>query len=265
MDTNEISSAATPPIAIFDSGIGGLSVLREALKILPSENYLYYADTDHVPYGNKSKDEVKKYVLAAAGFLNDQKIKMLVVACNTATSIAITELRNRFTFPVVGMEPAVKPAVSATKNKRVLVLATELTLKEQKFKDLVDKVDNEKIVDMLPLPELVLFAEQFVFEDSLVVPALLKKLDSHSLDNYGTVVLGCTHFPFYADVFRKIFPPGTEIIDGNKGTVVHMKNILEDKGLRNASHAKGGITFYNSGKEVNEPRLREKYLALISK
>lgn len=250
------------PIAIFDSGIGGLSVLREALKMLPSENYIYFADTDHVPYGNKDKDEVRELVLNAGAFLDSLNIKMLVIACNTATSTAIADLRKRYSYPVVGMEPAVKPAVSNNKNKRVLVLATELTLKEQKFKELVDKVDNEKIVDMLPLPELVTFAEQFVFEDEKIIPALRQKFSGLNIENYGTVVLGCTHFPFYKDALQKIFPPGTEIIDGNKGTVTHMKNILEKEVMRNDQSGIGSIAFYHSGKKITDVNTLKKYLAL---
>jgi glutamate racemase len=257
------SSNPSDPIAIFDSGIGGLTVLKEALKILPSENYIYYADTDHVPYGTKTKEEVKKFVLKAADFLAARQIKMLVVACNTATSIAIGELRNVYAFPIVGMEPAVKPAVSNSKNKRVLVLATQLTLKEQKFKELVDKVDNEKIVDMLPVPELVTMAEQFVFDETLIIPALSKRFSGIHIDDYGTVVLGCTHFPFYKSILKKIFAEGTEIIDGNSGTVNHVKNILEKEGLKNPQPENGKIIFYQSGREISDSEIRNLYRNLI--
>jgi len=250
------------PIAIFDSGIGGLSVLGEAIKILPNENYIYFADTDHVPYGEKSKEEVKDFVLQAGKFLNDQNIKMLAIACNTATSSAIAELRSTYDFPVIGMEPAVKPAVSNNKNKRVLVLATALTLKEQKFRELVDKVDNEKIVDMLPLPELVMFAERFEFNDDKILPVLKNRFSSLNVENYGTVVLGCTHFPFYKEALQKIFPPGTEIIDGNKGTVSHIKNVLQQKGLINPGSHKGEIEFFHSGKKITDEKLIARYRAL---
>ena len=250
------------PIAIFDSGIGGLSVLGEAIKILPNENFIYYADTDHVPYGEKSKEEVKDFVLQAGKFLNDQNIKMLAIACNTATSSAIAELRNTYDFPVIGMEPAVKPAVSNNKNKRVLVLATALTLKEQKFRELVDKVDNEKIVDMLPLPELVMFAERLEFNDDQILPVLKNKFSSLNLENYGTVVLGCTHFPFYKEALQKIFPAGTEIIDGNKGTVSHIKNVLLQQGLINPENHKGEIEFFHSGKKITDEKLIARYRAL---
>jgi len=251
------------PIAIFDSGIGGLSVLKEALKILPAEDYIYYADTDHVPYGTKTKEEVKRFVLEAAKFLSDQQVKMLVVACNTATSIAIAELRSIYDFPIIGMEPAVKPAVSNSKNKRVLVLATPLTLKEQKFKELVDKVDNEKIADMFPLPELVTLAEQFVFDEARVIPVLSESFSTIRIDDYGTVVLGCTHFPFYKNILKKIFPDGTEIIDGNSGTVNHVKNILEKEGIKNQQSEKGKLVFYRSGRIISDDETLNRYLSLI--
>ncbi len=259
-----VQNNSSLPIAIFDSGIGGLSVLKEALKILPSENYIYFADTDHVPYGTKTSVEVSAYVLKAAEFLDALKIKMLVIACNTATSIAISNLRIKYNYPVVGMEPAVKTALAVNKNNRVLVLATSLTLKEQKFRELVDKVDNEKIVDMLPLPELVTFAEKFVFDDATVIPALKQKLSQLKLADYGTVVLGCTHFPFYKKILKKIFPESTEIIDGNKGTVTHMKNILEKEKLKSLQHAKGEIVFYHSGKIVTDQNLISTYRKLLS-
>ena len=152
-------------IGFFDSGIGGLSVLKEALKILPNENYIYYGDTENAPYGTKTKEEVKDLTFRAVEFLDKHKIKALVVACNTATSAAVRELREKYSFPIIGMEPAIKPAVenNQKKGKRVLTLATPLTLKEEKFQSLISKFDVEHIVDMLPAPKLVEFAEKFIF------------------------------------------------------------------------------------------------------
>jgi glutamate racemase len=188
---------------------------------------------------------------------------MLVIACNTATSIAISELRNIYRFPVVGMEPAVKPAVSNSKNKRVLVLATPLTLKEQKFKELVAKVDNEKIVDMHPVPELVTLAEQFIFGEDRIIPVLSESFSSIHISDYGTVVLGCTHFPFYKSALKKIFPEGTEIIDGNIGTVNHMRNILEKDGLLNQQEQSGSLVFFKSGEKISDESTLGKYLRLL--
>lgn len=236
-------------IGIFDSGVGGITVLKEAIKLLPKEEYIYYADTLHVPYGTKSKEEIKDYIFEAARFLAEKDIKILVVACNTATSIAVRELRSIYDFPIVGMEPAVKPAVekNGKVNKRVLVTATPLTLKEEKFQNLVSRLDNEHIVDVLPLPGLVEFAERLEFDETLVTQYLNSKLSLFDMKDYGTVVLGCTHFPLYKNVFSKLLPLHIDIIDGNIGTVKHMKNILEGKGLLSSSDKNGGVAFYSSG------------------
>ena len=126
-------------IGFFDSGIGGITVLNEAIKQLPNEDYIYFADTDNTPYGVKPKDEVKKYILAAIDFIYAKGVDAIVIACNTATSIAIEDLREKYNIPILGMEPAVKPAIEKnhSTNKRVLVTATPLTLKEEKLKNLM--------------------------------------------------------------------------------------------------------------------------------
>ena len=158
--------ASAVRIAFFDSGIGGLTVLHQAIKQMPQEDYLYYADTDHVPYGRKTKEEIRQYVQEAVDFIATQDVKALVVACNTATSVAIQSLRARYSFPILGMEPAVKPAVrNAVISKRVLVTATPVTLREQKLQDLLFQVDQNHKTDLLPLPKLVELAERGCFED----------------------------------------------------------------------------------------------------
>ncbi len=244
-------------IGFFDSGVGGITVLAEALRQLPQENYIYYADTDHVPYGTKSKDAVRKYVLEAAEFMAAQGIKALVVACNTATSIAITDLRAKFSFPILGMEPAVKPAVEKNGSKRILVTATPLTLREEKYQNLITRFDPAHIVDGLALPELVDFAERFVFDRNVVKSYLMQKLSAYDLSLYGTVVLGCTHFPFYKECFKEVFPVGTDIIDGSTGTVNYLKKIMTAHGL--GEDGRGEITYYASKKKIEDGRF-EKYL-----
>jgi len=251
-------------IGFFDSGIGGITVLREAIRCMPNESYIYYADTEHVPYGTKNKNEVREYVFNAAEFLAQNGIKMLVVACNTATSLAIKDLRQKYHFPIVGMEPAVKPAVeiSLNKDKRVLVLATPITLSEDKFKNLVLRVDSEHIVDYIAVPELVEFAEKFEFETKEVKDFLINKLKDYDMSRYGTVVLGCTHFVYYKDVFRNILPKNIDIIDGNAGTVRNIMNILCEKNIKNNSNVRGSIEFYLSERIIEEPDLLKKYKCL---
>lgn len=232
-------------IGVFDSGIGGLSVLHEARKVMPDEHYLYYADTTHVPYGTKPKEEIRGYIFDAIRFLVDQGSEAILVACNTATSVAIDDLRAAFSLPIIGMEPAVKPAVQAHRDRRVLVFATEMTLKEPKFHNLVAKVDNEGIVDYLSLQGLVMLSERFEFQDEQVLPYLRDQLDSLDLSAFGAVVLGCTHFLYFKPHLRKLLPEGVAILDGNGGTVAHLRSRVE--GLIHGRPGEGRMDFFHSG------------------
>ncbi len=250
-------------IGFFDSGVGGITVLHEALRVLPGEDYLYYADTLNVPYGSKPKEQVKKCIFQAVEFIAGQGVKAIVIACNTATSVAIEELRDKYSIPIIGMEPAIKPAVERNEdiNKRILVTATALTLKEEKLQKLIDKWDNHHIVDRLPLPGLVQFAESFEFRENIVLPYLQEQLAPYDFNEYGTVVLGCTHFPFYKDFFRKLLPPSVNIIDGSAGTANNLKRILTD--MNSLEEGKGTIVFYHSGVEVTDKSALKNYRNLI--
>ncbi|PKR85363.1 glutamate racemase [Heyndrickxia camelliae] len=250
-------------IGFFDSGIGGITVLHQALRYLPNEDYIFYADTLHNPYGEKSKEEVREYIFNAVDFLAEQGVKALVIACNTATSIAVDDLRQKYDFPILGIEPAVKPAVQSCegKRKKVLVLATNLTLKEKKFHNLVNSIDQHDIVESLPLPGLVEFAEKFEFREEIVVPYLKEQLSSFNLMQYGTVVLGCTHFPYFEDSIKKIFPEEVEIISGSVGTAKNLRRILEANNQIN--HGSGDIIFFKSGFPVEDKETLSNYKKLL--
>lgn len=252
-------------IGFFDSGAGGITVLHDTLKILPDEDYIYYADTLNVPYGPKSKEEVKGYIFDAVDFIVRQKVKAIVVACNTATSVAIEDLRAKYSIPVIGMEPAVKPAVERSRNlnRRVLVTATALTLREEKLQNLITRLDNDHIVDLLPLPGLVRFAERLEFDEQIVLPYLEEQLLGYDLSRYETVVLGCTHFSFFKDMFKKLFPADVSIIDGNSGTANNLKRTLEK--MHCVNEGKGNITFYNSGVKVEDEAGLAKYRKMLER
>ncbi|MDQ8739021.1 glutamate racemase [Paenibacillus sp. LHD-38] len=243
-------------IGVFDSGIGGLTVLAEALKRLPTQNYLYMADTLHVPYGTKSKDDVRAYILESIEAMVREGLDALVVACNTATSIAITELRERYSFPIVGMEPAVKPTVEMNRltGRRVLVFATPLTLMQSKYYALVSRVDEERIVDSLPLPELVSYCEKLEFDREIMGNYFRDKLAGYNLQDYGIVVLGCTHYPFYKNLLREMLPPHIQIVDGNAGTVKRLAALLSRYGMMDGSGI-GNVRFMCSG---NSPAYMDK-------
>ncbi|MDR4949169.1 glutamate racemase [Neobacillus cucumis] len=252
-------------IGFFDSGIGGMTVLHQALRFLPNEDYIFYADTSHVPYGEKPKEEVREYIFNAVDFMANQGIKALVIACNTATSIAVDDLRQKYDFPILGIEPAVKPAVQSCegKRKKVLVFATNLTLREEKFHNLLRSIDHQDIVESLPLPGLVQLAENFEFRDEKVVPYLKEKLSSLDLKQYGTIVLGCTHFPYFENSIRKIFPGEVDIISGSIGTAKNLKRILESRNQIN--DGKGDILFFKSGHKVEDKETLSNYNELLVK
>jgi len=245
-------------IGFFDSGIGGLTVLAEALERLEGIDALYYADTDSVPYGDKPKARVRACVLEGAAFLAGQGLAALVVACNTATSVAIEELRRRYPFPIIGMEPAVKPALALTQasGARVLVLATDMTLREEKFHRLVNRIDEEARVDHLALPGLVGLAEAFDFSPEAVTAYLGRSTAHLDLGVYGAVVLGCTHFPFFRPHLARLFPPGTPLVDGHAGTVNNLRARLQ-AGLPGLGT--GAVSYFESGRPAPPGRF-QRYL-----
>ncbi|MCR5669526.1 MAG: glutamate racemase [Butyrivibrio sp.] len=214
-------------IGIFDSGIGGLSVLHEAYHLLPDQEYIFYADVEHVPYGLKTPEQILGYAVEITEFLISQGAEAIVVACNTATSVAIKELRNRYDIPILGMEPAVKPAVEGTEGKRIMVMATPVTIREDKLKDLLHRVDGEHRVDLLAMPGFVEFAEKEKFDGPEVTQYVEKQLSGYNKDEYCALVLGCTHFNYFKPALRAYFGDNTLLIDGNKGTVNHLADVLE--------------------------------------
>ncbi|MDR7240920.1 glutamate racemase [Priestia megaterium] len=222
-------------IGFFDSGIGGISILNEVMKYFPREDFLYYADTLNVPYGTKTKEEVNQHVKAAVENILKEDVKALIIACNTATSISINELRSAYDIPIIGMEPAAKPAIKLSNlmQKKVLVFATDLTLKEVKYRDLIAKIDKHSIVDSLPLPELVEFCEELNFNWNTLNTYFKTKLQDFDLSTYCTVVLGCTHFPYYKPILKELLPSHIQLVDGSKGTIKRLSILLKDNNLLN--------------------------------
>ena len=243
-------------IGIFDSGIGGMTLLHQALLSLPNENYIFYADTDHVPYGTKSKEQVIGYVDEIIRFMLAKECKAVVIACNTATSVAAESMRKKYDIPIIGIEPAVKPAVEQSEGKRVMVVATPLTVAEKKLKDLVARVDDAHLVDMLPLPKLVSFAERGEFDSEEVSSYMKEAFSGVDMTKYGELVLGCTHFNYFKDTFAKILPPTVQMIDGSEGTINQLKRLLEKEGMLGDSkegQRKGTVRYFMSGRELTLP------------
>lgn len=251
-------------IGVFDSGIGGLSVLYEGLMELPDETFLFYADSSHVPYGEKSRDEVIRYVENAVRFLIEEKVDAVVLACNTATSVAGKLLRSKYELPIIGMEPAAKKALDSFSEKRVLVVATPITVKGDKMQDLIGKIDTHHLVDLQPLPKLVRFAENGVFESEEVFEYLRSELSEYDWEAYSSLVLGCTHFNYFKDAFRQIIPETVHFIDGNEGTIHQLSRMLslnykideqemKTQSKRLQDHLEERVEFYKSGIKVTDP------------
>lgn len=215
-------------IAFFDSGLGGLNTLREAIVRMPGANFIYYGDTANAPYGPKSYQDVQGYMVEVLNFLRPFDLNALVIACNTATCAAADLLRAEHKLPIIGMEPAVKPAMEmiGPSGRRVLLLATALTISSAKLTALRAKVDPDGLIDALPCPEWVEQAEQLNFDQETAAEMLKKKLAAYDLEQYDAVVLGSTHFCYFKKAVEMIFPDGIQIVDGNYGTVRHLMEVL---------------------------------------
>src|SRR3989304_4245899 len=244
------------PIGIFDSGIGGISVLAAIIKILPNEEFIYFADTLHAPYGNKPENVVRELSIKAAEFLSSIGIKCLVVACNTATGTAINEIRKMCAFPVVGMEPAVKPAVELCLNGKILVMATPLTLKSKKFNELIRHYKHRSEIVPLPCPGLVEIIEQGHTHGRKIEEYLSPLFSSVNQEDISTIVLGCTHYVLIKEEIVKVMGMEINIIDGNYGTARHTMTVLQKEQLLNNEVEKKPkipfkalVKFYISGNE----------------
>lgn len=220
-------------IGVFDSGIGGISVLRELVNVMPQENFLYYGDSANAPYGTKSPEAVKNLTLQAAEMLFARGAKALVVACNTATAVAIATLRETYKDKVIiGIEPAIKLAYDDFPQSKVGVLATNLTLQEEKFTHLSANFPQMDITP-IPLPGLVELIEKGESEEAM--EAFLAPTLCPYQDKFDAVVLGCTHYPLIAPIFKKLLGENAVLLDGAKGTALQTKRRLEAENLLGGS------------------------------
>lgn len=232
-------------IAVFDSGVGGISVLRQLRKAMPRENFLYYGDSANAPYGSRSTEAVRALTLAAAEkILGQYPVKALVVACNTATAAAIDTLREKYPREIiVGIEPAVKLAADRHTGGRIGVMATEVTLREEKFDALTHRFPDCTI-HKIPAPGLVQRIEAGR-GDSQETQAFLRELLAPYVGRLDALVLGCTHFPFVKHNIQRILGPGTEVLHGGQGTAQETRRRLAEEGLLSGDG--GSLMILNSG------------------
>lgn len=249
------------PIAVFDSGVGGVSVLRELLNQMPNENYIYFGDSANAPYGSKSHDEIRALTMSVADKLIPVS-KALVVACNTATSVAIDDLRQKYNdITIIGVEPAIKPATECFPGGKILVMATPATLNERRFVALTTKYKNSCRIYRLPCYELAKLIEQGHVDDS-VADNYIADILSPYVNNVDCVVLGCTHYPFVKTLISKNIGSDVKIFDGAYGTAKETKHKLSDRGLLSESDCGGTLKLLTSGNESDFLRLVNNLLAL---
>ena len=246
-----MASSQNNPIGVIDSGVGGISVLKCIRAHLPHENLIYVADSKFAPYGEKAKEEITRRVLTAFDFLNKQEVKSVVVACNTATAASIHIVRDKFNYPIIGMEPAVKPASLMSKNKVVGVLATSGTLLSAKFSALLEHHGNDIHFITQPCFGLVELVEKGDLGSSALNALLKKYIDPLLKEDIDTLVLGCTHYSFIKPAIQKLMPDHIKIVETGDAVANYLNHVLIEKHLLNENTVLGTTDFWTNSLDQN--------------
>ena len=250
------------PIAVIDSGVGGISVLKELIKLMPNENYIYFGDNKNAPYGNKTTDEVRELMFLNVEMLLKKGAKAIVIACNTATAASVGDLREKYPdLNIIGIEPAIKPTVKYKEHSNVLVMATTLTLKQDKFSELLYRFCDDVNIMTLACPGLMEFIEEGKTEGEELENFLKELFSNVEGIKFDSVVLGCTHYPHIKETIKKVLGNDVMVFDGGEGTARETKRRLEKSGLLNSSSKKGYLKILCSSEENNIEKLSLELLA----
>lgn len=216
------------PIGVMDSGVGGLTVASEIMRQLPDESIIYFGDLDRCPYGSRPMEEVRRFTIQVADHLVDRGIKMLVVACNTATAAALDTLKDRYDIPVIGViEPGARSAIQGSTNQNVIVLATEGTVQSGAYPEAIRHINRNFSVQSTACPKFVPLVEELRYKDRVVVRVVLHQTLKHLADSKAdTVILGCTHYPLLAGEIRDYFDGRKKVIDSGYETAREVSAIL---------------------------------------
>lgn len=249
------------PIGVFDSGIGGLTVVKRIDQFLPAESVIYFGDTARVPYGSKSNTTVVEYSFQDARFLMTHNVKMIVAACNTASSVALEMLQDEFSVPVIGMiQPGAKLALEKTKSGRIGVIGTYATINNQAYSKELKKLDSSVEVFEKACPLFVPLAEEGFTDHpaaKLIADEYLKELRKFEID---TLILGCTHYPILAGVIQNVIGKNVELIDSGTAASMEIEAHLTDRGLTNDRRPKGLHDFYVSDIPAKFREIAERFL-----
>lgn len=234
------------PIGIFDSGVGGLTVVKELINQLPNENIIYFGDTARVPYGIKSKETVIRFSIESILFLLKEEVKLICVACNTVSSFALPAIKNHFRVPIVGViSPGAREAVYATKNKRIGVIGTHATIKSRAYEKEINSLDPKIKITVRACPLFVPFVEEGWHNEKVVFDVARVYLKPLKEDRVDTVILGCTHYPLLKPVIKEVMGRDVVLIDSAKQVATEVKQILANEGLLETNH-KAMRSFYVS-------------------
>jgi len=237
----------TNPIGIFDSGVGGLTVVKSIESLLPNENIVYFGDTARVPYGSKSNSTVIEYALQDASFLEKKNVKLIIVACNTASSIALESIRKKYKIPIIGMiEPGAKSAMEATHTNRIGVIGTETTISNKAYSKVLLNLDSKVKVIEKACPLLVPLAEEGWIDHpatKLIVKEYLSELKKENID---TLILGCTHYPILRSIIQEAIGQNVKLIDSGEAASVEVEDYLNGIGLKNISNNLGRDQYFVS-------------------
>lgn len=240
------------PIGLFDSGVGGLSVLKKMREILPDENFIYIADTNRVPYGLKTPEEIVAYTFESFKIMEKQNVKAAIIACNTATSYALETIQKHFQFPIIGViEPAVEDTIKATSNKKVLLWATDATVKSDIYSKKIQNLNDKIKLKSQACIKLVAAVESGHADDDICYDICSEYIKKYSDFNYDTLILGCTHFPLAEPTIRIIlrqFKKDVKLVNPAYSTARNMKKLLTEKNILNNS-GNAEVKFIISGGE----------------
>lgn len=235
-------------IGVFDSGVGGLTVLREIIKAVPGEDTIYFGDTERVPYGPRDLNEVREFVFKITKFLYERDVKLIVIACNTSTAAALKDLEKQYDIPIIGViEPGARTAVCNTRNKKVGVIATRGTVKSNAYRKEIEKIDPGIETFSMPAPLLVDFIEKGILEGKQLDRAIngyLKPLLEAGID---VLILGCTHFPLIEKRILSCSGNGIKVISSAVETAKDVKKVLEEKQIKADASRKPQRIFYETG------------------
>ncbi|MBP2655990.1 MAG: murI [Firmicutes bacterium] len=245
---------STPAIGVFDSGIGGLTVVKELAALLPHEKFIYFGDTARAPYGSRPPAQIIDFMHQILRCFASREVKLAVYACNTMTALGLEEARNRYSFSLVGMSTGVRTALKATVNKRIGVIATQATIASGKHGELLKLLDSEAVLYPQACPKFVPLIEQGEFTGSAIEAAALEYLAPLKAAKVDTIILGCTHYPIISPIIKEIMGPSVNLVDPAGETAVDARDTLIRMGLKAESGA-GTVRIGFSGDSLRTEEL----------